>query len=75
MEEDKNSWNIWTIKRIEKRHLGRRGHGWEDTTRMDLEKIVINTINCVDSAQGRGYNRIFILHTPASTRIFEDTVL
>ena len=40
-----------------KRHLGRCKHRWEDSTRMDLEEIGINTRDWLDLVQDRDYWR------------------
>ena len=37
------------------RPLGRPRLRWEDNIRMDLKRVDINTKNCVDLAQDRGY--------------------
>ena len=55
MEEDRSTFNILTGKPTGKRPLGRPRRRWEDTIRMDLQEIGINTRNWVDSAQARGY--------------------
>ena len=41
-----------------KRPLGRPR--WEDNIRMDIKEIDINTRNCVNSAQDRGYWRALV---------------
>ena len=53
MEESRSAFKILTGKPTEKRPLGRPRRRWEDTIRMDLKVIVINTMNWVDSAQDR----------------------
>ena len=60
MEEDRSALKILTGKPTEMRHLGRPGRRWEDTIRMDLEKIVINVGNWIDSAQDRNYWRALV---------------
>ena len=47
--------NAIFIKPTGKRPLGRPRRRWEDTIRMDLEEIGINTRNWVDSTQDRDY--------------------
>ena len=53
MEEGRNALKIFTGKPTGKIPLRRRE--WEDTIRMDLKEIGINTRNWVDSAQDRDY--------------------
>ena len=55
MEDGRSAFRILTGKPTEKRPLGRPRHRWEDSIRMDLEEIGINTRNWVDSAQDRDY--------------------
>ena len=55
MEEDRSAFKILTSKPIGKGPLGRPRLRWEDSIRMDLEEIGINTRNWVDSAQDRDY--------------------
>ena len=43
-----------------KRPLGRPRRRWEDNIRMDLEEIVINAGNWVDSAQDKDYWRALV---------------
>ncbi len=50
MEEGRNAFKILTGTPAGKRPLGRPRRRWEDIIRMDLEEIVINTRNRVDSA-------------------------
>ena len=40
---------------VGKRHLRRLRRRWEDSNKMDLGEIGINTRNLVDSAQDRNY--------------------
>ena len=42
-----------------KRPLGRPRRRWEDSIRMDLKEIGINTSNLVDSAEHRDYGEPF----------------
>ena len=44
----------------EKTPLGRPRRRWKDNIRMDLEEIVINAGNWVDSAQDRDYWRALL---------------
>ena len=46
---------ILTGKPTGKRPLGRPTHRWEDNIRMDLNQIIINTRNWVDSSQDKDY--------------------
>ena len=55
MEEERSAFKISTGKPTVKRPLGRPRLRWEDTIRMDLEEIVINASNWVDSAHDRDY--------------------
>ena len=55
MEEGRNAFKMLTSKPTGKRPLGRPGRRWEDNIRMDLEEIVFNAGNWVDSAQDRNY--------------------
>ena len=41
--------------------FGRPRCRWEDGIRKDVEEIDINTRNCVDSAQERGYWRVLVI--------------
>ena len=49
MEEDRSVFNILTDTPTGKRPLGRPRRRWEDTIRMDLKEIGINSRNWVDS--------------------------
>ena len=51
---------ILTGKPAGKRPLGRPRRRWKDNIRMDIEEIVINTDNWVDSAQDRDYWRALV---------------
>ena len=52
MEQGRCAFKILTGIPTEKR--------WEDNIRMDFKEIVINTRNCVDSAQDRGHWRALV---------------
>ena len=56
MEEGRSAFKILT----EMRTLGRPRHRWEDSIRMDLKEIGINTRNFVDLAQDRDYWRALV---------------
>ena len=56
MEESSSAFKILKGKPTGKRPRLR----WEDNIRMDLEEIVINAGNCVDSAQDRDYWRALV---------------
>ena len=60
MEEERSAFKISTGKPTVKRPLGRPRRRWEDTIRMDLEEIVINASNWVDSSQDRNYWRALV---------------
>jgi hypothetical protein len=60
MEEGRSAFKILTGKPTGKRPLGRPRRRWEDSFRMYLKEICINTRNLVDSAQDRGYWRAFV---------------
>ena len=60
MEEGKSAFKILTGKPTGKRPLGRPRRRWEDNIRMDLDEIVINAGNWVDSALGRDYWRALV---------------
>jgi hypothetical protein len=60
MEESRSVFKILTGKPTRKRPLGRPRCRWEDDIRMDLEEIVINTGNSVDSTQDRDYWRALV---------------
>ena len=51
---------ILTGTPTEKRHLGRSKRRWEDSIRMDLKKIGINTRNWVKSVEDRDYWRALV---------------
>ena len=55
MEEDRSVFNILTGRHIGKRPSGRPRRRWEESIRMNLKDIVINTWNWVDLAQDRDY--------------------
>ena len=57
MEEGRSAFKILTGKPTGKRPLGRPRCRWEDNIKMELEEIVINVGNWVDSAQDRDYWR------------------
>ena len=60
MEEGRSAFKILTGNPTGKRPLGRPKRRWEDNIRMDLEEIVINAGNWVDSAQDRNYWRTLV---------------
>ena len=60
MEEGRSTFKILAGKSKGKRPLGRPRLRWEDNIRMDLEEIVINMGNWVDSAQYREYWRALV---------------
>ena len=53
MEEGRSAIKILTGKPTEKRPLGKPRSRWKDNIRIDLEDIVMNAGNWVDSAQDR----------------------
>ena len=55
MVEGRSAFKILTGKPTGKRPLRRPRRRWEDTIRMDLEEIGINTGNWVESAQDKDY--------------------
>ena len=57
MEESRVAFKISAGKPTGKRPLERSRCRWEDYIRMDLKEIGINTRNCVDSVQDRGFWR------------------
>ena len=59
-EEGRGALKILTGKPVEKRPLGWLRHRREDSIRMDLKEIGINTRNWVDSAQDRDYWRALV---------------
>ena len=60
MEEGRSVFKILTGKPTGKIPLGRPRRRWEDSIRMDLEEIGINTGYWVDSAQDRDYWRALV---------------
>ena len=60
MEEGKSAFKILTGKPTGKRPLGRPRRRWEDNIRVDVEEIVSNAGNWVDSAQDRNYWRALV---------------
>ena len=46
---------ILTGRSTGKRPVGRPRHRWKDNIRLDLQEIVINKRNWIDSAQDRDY--------------------
>ena len=57
MEEGRSAFKILTSAPAGKSPLGRPRRRWEDSIRMDLKEIGINTRNWFDSAQNRDYWR------------------
>ena len=60
MKEGSSAFKIVTGKPTGKRPLGRPMRRWKDNSRMDLEEIVVNAGNWVDSAQDRNYWRALV---------------
>jgi hypothetical protein len=60
MQPEWSTLRILTSKPARKGHSGTPRCRWEDNVRMELEKIVINTRNWVDSAQDIDYWRAVI---------------
>ena len=60
IEEGRSAFKILIGKPTGKRPLGRPRRRWEDKIKMDLEEIVINAGNWVDSAQDRNYWRALV---------------
>ena len=60
MEEGRSAFKILTGTSTGKRPLGRPRHRWEDSIRMDLEKVGITAGNWFDSAQDRDYWRALV---------------
>ena len=58
MEEGTSAFKIVTGKLTGKRPFGRSKHKLNDSIRMDLKEICVNTRNWVDSAQDRNYWRV-----------------
>jgi hypothetical protein len=63
MGEGRSAFNILRDTLTGKRPIGRLRRGWEDTIRMDLKEIGINTRKWVDSAQDRDYWRALVNET------------
>ena len=75
MKEGRSAFKILTGKPTGKRPLGRPRRRWEDNIIMDLNEIVINTKNWVDSAQDRDYGKALVnaaskVQIPVQVRIF-----
>ena len=60
MVKGRSVFEILAGKPTGKRPLGRPRHRWEDTIRMDLKELGIDTRNWVDSAQDRNYWRTLV---------------
>ena len=60
LEEGTSAFKILTDKRTGKRPLGRPRRRWEDNISSDLKEMVINTSNCVYSAQDMDYWRVLV---------------
>ena len=60
MEESRSAFKMLTGKPTGKRPLGRPKRRWEDSIRMDLKGIDINTRNLIDSSQHKGYCRALV---------------
>ena len=61
MEEGRRALKILTSKPRGKRPLGRPSRRWEDSIKMDLEEIGINSGYWIDSAQDRNYWRVLVI--------------
>ena len=60
IKEDMSAFKLLTSKPIGKRHLGRPRRRWEDSIRIKLKEIGINTRNLVHLAQDKGYWRVLV---------------
>ena len=60
MEEGRRAFKILTGSPAGKRPLGRPRRRWEDSIRIDLKEIDVNTSNWDDSAQDRDTWRVFV---------------
>ena len=60
MEEGRSAFKILTGKPAGNRRLGRPRCKWEDSIRMDLKEIGMNTSNWVDLTQDRDYWRALV---------------
>ena len=60
MEKGRSAFKILTGKPTGKRPLGKPRRRLEDSIRMDLKEIDINTRNWVDLAQDRDYWRVSV---------------
>ena len=60
MKDCRSAFKILTGTPTGKRPLGRPRHRWEDSIRIDLKEIGINTKNWVHSAQIRDYWRALV---------------
>ena len=63
MEEGRSSFKILTDKPTKKIHLGRPCRRREDSSRIDLKEIDVNSRNWIDSAQDRDYQRALVNET------------
>ena len=68
MEEGRSAFKMLTGKPTGKRPLGRLRRRWEDSIRMDLEEMGINSRSCVDSTKDRDYWRV-PLNAPLNLRV------
>ena len=60
MEDYRSAFKILTGTPAGKRPLGKPRRRWEDTIRMDIKEMGINTRNWVDSAQDTDYWRALV---------------
>ena len=60
MEEGRSAYKILRGKPTRKRPLGRPRRTWQDNIRTDLEEIVINAGNLVDSIQDMDFWRALV---------------
>ena len=53
MEEGRSDFKILTVKPTGKRSVGMSRRRWQDSMKMDVKEIGVNTKNWLDSAQDR----------------------
>ena len=60
MEVVRTAFKILTVTPAGKRTFEKPRRRWEDNIRMDFKELGINTRNCVNSAQDKGYWRALV---------------